>query len=237
MDDRQAAEVLWRGYFTHSKSWLVEAVESWMKSISNDSLLSKDPLVSAYAKIGVITFAVQAIEDFACMGYAYLRALDEGVERIYEHVRDFADPERENVGTVPGFFNLILSDNEAIQRLFGREFGLSAKPHMRAIYDFCNKYRALYLKFKHGQGFVVMQWENTLAVYIIPKTIDREKGRVKLPKDDFLITLDEWEHARDIAHRINGYFLRVRSLSVELFPAWKKEYEESLGRIIGKDAL
>jgi len=83
-------------------------------------------------------------------------ALGEGVERIYEHVRDFADPERENVGTVPGFFNLILSNNEAIQRLFGREFGLSAKPHMRTIYDFYNKYRALYLKFKHGQGFVVV---------------------------------------------------------------------------------
>jgi hypothetical protein len=188
-----------------------------MKSVSSNPLLSKDPLVLCYAKIAVITFAVQAIEDFACLGYSYLRALDEGVERIYEHIRDFADPKKEKAGTVHGFFNLILSGEEAIQRLLGPDFGLAARSHMQTIYDFYNKYRMLYLKFKHGQGFVVVEWRGIQAVYIVPEKVDRENGRVKFPKDDFLVTLDEWDHARDIAHRINGYFLRVRSLSMELF--------------------
>jgi hypothetical protein len=75
MEEELAAEVIWRGYFIDSKSWLVEAIENWLKHIESDRIRSSDPRLQVYAKVAIITFTVQAIEDFACMGYAYLRAL------------------------------------------------------------------------------------------------------------------------------------------------------------------
>lgn len=231
IDERQAAEVLWRGHLIHSKSWLVEAIESWMKSLTSDPVLSKDPLLPAYGQVGIITFAVQAIEDLACVGHAYLKAQEEGVERIHETVRDFGDSKVDGAGTVYDFFNSILTSDQATEKLLGPGFAPS-RAHLQSVYEFYNKYRKLYLKFKHGQGFVVTESRDGPAVYIIPDKIDRKNGQVKLPRSDCFVLLDEWKKASEIVRRINGYFLQIRARSIEFFPSWKQEYENGLKELV-----
>jgi len=237
MDERRAAEILWRGHYVHSKSWLVIAIRKWMDSISSDVTLSKDPLLKTYAKIGIITFTVQAIEDFACHAYAYLKALEEGVDRIYEHVRDFGHPRlvrQGKAGSVHIFFKAILQDQEEVCRLLGQGVGSSSTDHLRSIYEFYKKHYQLYLKFKHGQSLVVVEWNGKSAAYMIPSHIRRENGRVMLPKEGHLAILDEWILAEDIITRINGYYLLVHRRSAELFPGWKSEIADLWERITSK---
>jgi len=220
MDERDAAEVLWFGHFIHAKDFLVCAIEDWMKSVKSNEILSKDQLIPVYAKVGIITFAVQAVEDLACKGYAYLKALNNGVERIYEYIRDFGKDRSK--GTVGQFFKIIASDDKALYELTGFQPNssdfISTRNHLQSVYEFYKKYRLLYLKFKHGQAFVPLIWQNKPAVYVIPNDIEREPGKVKLPKEPYLILLDEWEQAKDITVRINGYFLQIRGRSRKFFP-------------------
>jgi len=244
IDERNAAEALWLGHFIHAKDWLVHAIENWIASLKSDKTLSKDQLLPIYGKVGIITFAVQAIEDYACTGYAYLKALEEGVERIYEYVRDFGMRRKKRsrverfydyiriffgmrrrngrTGTVGEFFKRIFSDDQALHELTGFQPGsddfTSTRDHLRSVYEFYKKYRLLYLKFKHGQAFIPLIWQGRPAVYIIPKEIERQHGKVKLPKNTYLVMLDECELARDITLRINVYFLQIRTLSQKLFP-------------------
>lgn len=241
MDAQDAAEVMWRGHIVMcSKSWLVEAIEKWMKSIPSDPVRSKDPLLLAYGKIGIITFAVQAIEDYACAGYAYLKSVEKGVERIYEFIRDFDHPklraEGKEVGSVYEFFNKILSDDLALQRVLGFPTGsddfTSTKQHLQSVYDFYNRYRPLHLRFKHGQAFVPVIWKENPAIYLIPDNLERKNGQVRLPKEPNLIPLDEWELAGDIILRMNGYFFQLHALSRELFPKWKQAVAEEIGEYL-----
>lgn len=254
MDERLVAEVLWRGYFIDSKSWLVEAIENWMKYVSSDQIRSQDHRLLGYAKVATITFTVQAIEDFACMGYAYLRALREGPERIYEYVRDFAKPERARggrlilnrvcrrigyfakrqqtgteVGSVDEFFHRILTDESSLREVIAFEpdsQGLQeTRLHLKSIRDFRNKYYRLYTKFKHGQSFVLLN-TNPQAVYIFPDAIERKEGKVKLPLAPYLVSLEEWELAKDLIFRINGYFAGLRARSRKLFPEWQRDVTE-----------
>jgi hypothetical protein len=230
MDEGLAAEVIWRGYFIDSKSWLVEAIENWLRLIESDPIRSSDPRLQVYAKVAVITFTVQAIEDFACMGYAYLRALEEGPVRIYEYVRDFAKPEllrsKANVGTVNGFFDMILNDDASLRSIIGFETNSQefreTKSHLKSVREFHSKYSRLYLKFKHGQAFVILG-TNVPMVYLIPDSIERQNGQVKFPSEPYLVTVDEWELAANLILRINGYFANLKAQSRKLFPAWEEE--------------
>jgi len=226
MDERDAAEALWFHHFIHAKDWLVHAIEDWMASVKSDPILSKDQLIPVYGKVGIITFAVQAVEDYACTGYAYLEALDNGVERIYEYVRDFGKRlKNRKTGTVGEFFKRVLSNDQALYELTGFQPSssdfTSTRNHLQSVYEFYKKYRLLYLKFKHGQAFIPLilqsKTEEKPAVYIIPDKIEREHGTVRLPSQGHLIPLDEWELAKDITVRINTYFLQIRSLSRKLF--------------------
>ena len=226
MDERDAAEALWFNHFIHAKDWLICAIEDWMKSVKSHPILSKDELIPVYGKVGIITFSVQAIEDYACTGYAYLEALSNGVERIYEYVRDFEKRlKNKKTGTVGEFFECVLSNDQALYELTGfqpssNDF-TSTRDHLQSVYEFYKKYRPLYLKFKHGQAFIPLilqsKTEKKPAVYIIPEKIQRQNGKVKLPKQPYLISLDEWELAADITSRINTYFLQIRNRSRKLF--------------------
>lgn len=223
IDERDAAEALWFNHFIHAKDWLVHAIENWMTSLKSNKILSEDQLLPIYGKVGIITFAVQAIEDYACTGYAYLKALEEGVERIYEYIRDFEKRiKNRKTGTVAEFFEYVFSKDKALYELTGfqpsSDAFTSTRDHLRSVYEFYKKYRLLYLKFKHGQAFIPLIWQGRPAVYIIPKEIERQHGKVKLPKNTYLVTLDECELARDITLRINVYFLQIRTLSQKLFP-------------------
>lgn len=230
MDEELAAEVIWRGYFIDSKSWLVEAIENWLKLIESDRVRSSDPRLQVYAKVAVITFTVQAIEDFACMGYAYLRALEEGPVRIYEYVRDFAKPEllraKAKVGTVNEFFDMILSDDGSLRSIIGFETNSQefreTKNHLKSVREFHNKYDRLYLNFKHGQAFVILGTRPP-KVYLIPDSIERQDGQVRFPSEPYVVALDEWKLAADIILRINGYFTNLKAQSRKLFPEWEKE--------------
>jgi hypothetical protein len=233
MNEELAAEVIWRGYFIDSKSWLVEAIENWLKHVESDRTRSSDPRLHVYAKVAIITFTVQAIEDFACMGHAYLRALEEGPVRIYEYVRDFAKPEllraQTNAGTVNGFFDIILNDDASLRSIIGfetnsREFK-ETKVHLKSVREFHSKYNQLYLKFKHGQAFVILR-TNPPTVYLIPDSIERKDGQVRFPSEPYLVAVDEWKNAVDLILRVNGYFVNLRTQSRKLFPAWNEEVRQ-----------
>ena len=230
MDEQVASEILWRGYFIDSKSWLVEAIENWMKFAESDPIRSGDPRLQVYAKVAIITFTVQAIEDFACMGYAYLRSLDEGPARIYEYVRDFAKPglpkAKAEVGTVDKFFHKISNDNRSLTSVTGfepdsEEFR-ATRDHLKSVQNFHDKYYRLYLKFKHGQAFVVLGTEPP-AVYLIPDSVERKDGLVRFPSEANIVSVDEWKLASDLIIRVNGYFANLRTQSRRLFPEWQKE--------------
>jgi hypothetical protein len=171
------------------------------------------------------------------MGYAYLRALEEGPTRIYEFVRDFAKPDlvriKANVGTVDEFFNKILSNDLSLNNIIGFEPTSQqfkeTKLHLQSVRAFHDKYYKLYLKFKHGQAFVTLGTSDPF-VYLIPDSVDRKDGQVKFPAEPYLVSVQEWELAKDLILRINGYFAHLRALSRKLFPEWEKEvsqqYEE-----------
>jgi len=230
MEEELAAEVIWRGYFIDSKSWLVEAIENWLRRIESDRVRSSDPRLQVYAKVAIITFTVQAVEDFSCMGYAYLRALKEGPVRIYEYIRDFAKPEllraKTNVGTVNGFFDIILNDDASLRSIIGFETDSQefreTKAHLKSVREFHDKYNRLYLKFKHGQAFVILG-TSTPVVYLIPDSIEHKDGQVRFPAEPYLVTVDEWRLAADLILRINGYFANLKAQSRKLFPAWEEE--------------